>query len=99
MYRSEGPAQVFLIMLVWMMSQLKGLTREERKKVVIAYDNMCHLDNLKAARAPLPLPGDLKYMWLDVNKVIDTLHLTNHKDKRCHQLYNPDKIIHYAAKE
>jgi hypothetical protein len=92
LYQSEGPAQVFLIVLVWMMAALKNYSREQRKNVVIAYDNMCHLDNLKVARIPLPLPNDYKYIWLDVVKVIDSLHLQNHKDERCHQLYNPEKV-------
>ena len=34
---------------------------------------MCHLDNLKVAKKELPLPGDLKYVWLDIKKVIDSL--------------------------
>lgn len=90
--RSEGPAQVFLIVLVWMMAALGRLTREERKKVVLAYDNMCHLDNLRVARKPLPLPGNLQHMWLDIIKIIDTLHISNHKDRRCHEVYNPAKL-------
>ena len=35
-------------------------TREERQKVVVAYDNMCHLDGLKVVQEPLPLPGYLQ---------------------------------------
>lgn len=70
---------------------------------------MCHLNNLKVAKKPLPLPGELKHIWLDtvkVNdlklhttdcycylmKVIDDLHLSNHKDKRCHEDYSMEKI-------
>ena len=41
---------------------------------------------------PLPLPGDLKYLWLDVQKIIDTLHMKNHSDPRCEQ-YNPAKVL------
>ena len=47
---------------------------------------MCHLDNLKVAKKELPLPGDLKYVWLDIKKVIDSLHLQNHKDEKCHEV-------------
>lgn len=75
-----------------MTAALKDLSREERKTVIISYDNMCHLNNLKVARRPLPLPGDLQYLWLDVMKIIDSLHLRNHKDPSCHELYNPQKI-------
>ena len=35
----------------------------------ISYDNMCHLDNLIVAKLPLPLPGDLKYIWSNITKV------------------------------
>ena len=83
---------MFLLVLVWMIAALGKLTREERKKVVLSYDNMCHLDNLRVAKKVLPLPGDLKYLWLDIKKIIDTLHTRNHKDRRCHQLYNPDEL-------
>ena len=92
LYRSEGPAQVFLIVLMWMVSAFKDLTREERKSKILSYDNMCHLDSLRVARNPLPLPGDLKYIWSDIRKIIDSLHIKNHKDKKCHEVYNPDKI-------
>ena len=77
-----------MLVLVWMIAALGSLTREERKKVVLSYDNMCHLDNLRVARKPLPLPGDLKFLWLDIKKIIDTLHIYNHKDPKCHQPYN-----------
>ena len=30
--------------------------------------------------------GDLKHMWSDINKVIDTLHIHNHKDAKCRQV-------------
>ena len=52
---------------------------------------MCHLDNLKVARRLLPLPGDHKYIWQDITKVIDELHMKNHKDERCKVMYNPEK--------
>lgn len=42
--RSEGPAQVFLIVLAAVFAHLP---RDEVKKKVISYDNMCHLNNLK----------------------------------------------------
>ena len=90
--RSEGPAQVFLIVLVWMMAALRNMTQQERQRVIISYDNMCHLDNLKVAKEPLPLPDEFKYMWLDVKKIIDSLHMKNHKDKRCKELYSPEGV-------
>ena len=69
-------------------------SREERKRIIVSYNNMCHLNNLKAARKPLPLPGDLQYLWLDVTKIIDELHIKNHADKRCIEKYNPKEVGH-----
>ena len=37
----------------------------------------------------LPLPGDVRYIW---NKILDTLHIKNHVDKRCQEKYNPDSL-------
>ena len=69
------------------------LTRDERKKT-LSYDNMCHLNNLKVAKNPLPLLGDFKHLWTDIQKIriTDRLHITNHKDKRCKDLYNPEML-------
>ena len=87
-----GLAQVFLIVLVWMLSAFAALSREARRKIILSYDNMCHLNNLTVARSPLPLPGDFSHMWLDVKKIIDTLHIQNHKDNRCRELYSPESV-------
>lgn len=61
------------------------------KDMVVCYDNICHVDSLKAAQADLPLPDHLKGMWKGATKAIDRLHLRNHK-KKCHEMYNPDKL-------
>ncbi len=82
-HRSEGPAQVFLLVLVWLVTAFGHLGRKDWKKIVLSYDNMCHLNNLKVAKKPLALPGKLQHIWLDVHKVIDDLHLRNHTDTRC----------------
>ena len=55
--RSEGPAQVFLLVLTWLAAAFGNLARADGKKIILSYDNMCHLDNLKVAKRPLPLPG------------------------------------------
>ena len=55
-FRSEGPSQVFLLVLSWLTAAFGHLSRSEWQKVIVSYDNMCHLDNLKVARKPLPLP-------------------------------------------
>ena len=75
-----------------MVAALGKLTREERKDITLSYDNMCHVDNLRVAKNPLPLPGDLSHLWLDVNKIIDSLHIKNHKDKTCQKKYNPSNL-------
>ena len=90
--RSEGPSQVFLIVLVWMLTALQGLSREERRQKALCYDNKCHLNNLKVAKKPLPLPGHLSQLWFDVKKIIDSLHISNHKDQACKEMYSPAKI-------
>ncbi|XP_065896620.1 uncharacterized protein [Dysidea avara] len=92
LYESEGPAQVFLIILSWMVSALGNLTRDERKMITLSYDNMCHIDCLHVARNPLPLPGNLSSLWLDVNKIIDSLHIKNHRDRKCHEKYHPKSV-------
>ena len=75
-----------------MVTAFANTTREDMRKVVISYDNMCNLDNVKVAKEPLPLPYNLQYMWLDVCKIIDSLHIRNHKRKECHIDYNPVKL-------
>ena len=90
--RSEGPAQVFLLLLTWLIAAFGKKRREDWKKVTISYDNMCHLNNLKVARRPLPLPGDLAYLRLDVKKIIDDLHIKDHRDPRCEQYRAPAEV-------
>ena len=91
-FRSEGPAQVFLLILAWLVAAFKNRKREDYKDITLCYDNMCHLDNLTVAKKPLLLPGDLQHIWLDITKCIDSLHLKNHKDPRCAMLYSPDHL-------
>ena len=67
-FRSEGPSQVFLLTLTWLVSAFSDISRKDRNEITLCYDNMCHLDNLKVAKKPLPLPGTLKYIWLDIQK-------------------------------
>ena len=68
-------------------------SREERKRVIVSYNNICHLNNLKVAKKPLPLPSNLQYLWLDMTKIIDELHIKNHADKRCIEKYNPKEVL------
>ena len=48
--------------------------------IVSCRRQMCHVNNLKVSKKPLPLTGDLQYLWLDVTKIIDD---KNHADTRC----------------
>ena len=68
-YRSESPSQVYLIILTWLKSILQDLPTEKWQDVVLAYDNMCHLDSMKVASKPLPLSSPFDRMWLDITKV------------------------------
>ena len=94
MYRSEGPAQVFLLVLVWMMAALLigRLTREERRKVVLYLMTTCVIWTTFEWQEKHYLSLETWSTWLDIKKIIDTLHIRNHKDQRCHQLYDPNKL-------
>ena len=74
------------------MNTTKHKVPEEWKDIVLSYDNMCHLDGLKAAKLPLPLPPPYDQMWSSIQKIIDSLHIKNHKDARCKELYSPNKV-------
>ena len=80
-------------MLVWMFLLLKSGPDLDFSKIWVAYDNMCNLARLGAARRPLKLPPPLNEMWLKVNKIIDGLHLANHKRRDCKKLFNPNRIV------
>lgn len=53
---------------------------------------MCNLDKMLVAWKRLPLEQPYDEIWLSINKVTDCLHLRNHKDPRCKELYNPDAL-------
>lgn len=50
---------------------------------------MCHLDGMNAAQKPLPLPSPWNKAWTSVTKIIDSLHIHNHKDASCKKNYDP----------
>lgn len=87
-YRSEGPSQVFFILVTWLLALLQTHS-VDTKKYYLAYDNMCNLCNLQVARKPLPLPPPFDKVWLNMNKIIDTFHLRNHTNPLCHTTYSP----------
>ena len=90
--RSESPSQVFLIVLKWLMNTVKDKPLETWGDIVLCYDNMCHLDGLKAAKQPLPLPAPYDGMWRNIKKIIDSLHIRNHVDENCKKKYSPATI-------
>ena len=63
---------------------------EKMTKTILAYDNMCHVDALKVAAKDLPFPPPLHKAWASIVKVIDKLHIRNHKDVKCKTTYNPE---------
>ena len=67
--RSESPSQVFVIVVEWLYEVLQHLPEDKWEQLVIAYDNMCHLNSLRAAQSPLPLPPPYDQMWIRVTKV------------------------------
>ena len=68
-FSSESCSQVFTILLVWLLRVVETIPRVKWGSIVLAYDNMCHLDALKVARKPLPLPKPFDEMWLAITKV------------------------------
>ena len=81
-----------MLTITWLIAAFGNKGRDFWKNLIIAYDNMCHMNNLIVARNPLPLPGDLQYIWLDIRKAIDDLHLRNHKDQKCQRNYNLEDL-------
>ena len=99
--RSESPTQAFLVMVLWLYRKFKPLLDagmpeqelvEKMSTLIIAYDNMCHVDGMNIAKQPLPFPAPLDNMWMSVQKVIDRLHIRNHKGA-CTTTYNPEDKI------
>ena len=81
--------QVFLFVVSWLYCRLRDVPKSEWKDLFLAYDNMCNLNRLLAARQPLPLPEPYSSMWQDISKIIDDLHISNHKNPECRRLYGP----------
>ena len=92
LHRSESPSQAFMIILTWLLETLKHIPPAQWSDVVVSYDNMCNLDAMKAAREPLPLPTPYDNMWTSITKVIDELHIKNHRDQQCREKYNPLEV-------
>ena len=64
------------VMTIWMYTNNYSII-EIATGVQLIY--RCNIDRLKLMRKPLPLEGDMKYVWQKIQKVIDPLHISNHK--------------------
>lgn len=91
--RSESPSQVFLIVITWLYNVLKEIPVDLWGNVVLVYDNMCHLDGMRAARCALPFPKPWDNMWQAIGKVLDRFHFSNHVDESCRVKYNPENFL------
>ena len=101
-FRSESPTQAFLITILWLYGKFKHLKdagydddyiRQEMSSIMLAYDNMCHLDGLLLSKRNLPLPKPFDEAWQCIGKCIDRLHLRNLVDPKCKIMYNPDDKV------
>ena len=88
--RSESPSQVFYILIQWLL--LLHEKNELDEDIILAYDNMCNLERMRASRLPLPLEPPLDQLWIKVIKIIDTFHLPNHVSEECKLKYSPERI-------
>ena len=46
-----------MIVITWLLETLNIIFEAQWGDVVVNHDNMCHLDTMKAAHEPLPLPS------------------------------------------
>ena len=92
LYKSEGPLQVSLLMIKYLMKRLSETNPKHWYKHYINYDNICNVARLKLLQGLLDLPDPFSSIWQDVGKVIDPLHIKNHKNPECHEKYNPDIV-------
>lgn len=50
---------------------------------------MCNVCKMIAAKSPLPLQEPYNMVWQKITKVIDLLHLRNHRDPKCKKDFSP----------
>ena len=63
-------------------------SREERRKKILSYDNMCYLDNPKVAkRSHCRMTFRTVWTLVDGNPK-GSIHIANHKDRQCQEAYN-----------
>jgi len=91
LFRSEGATQVAFLMIKFLMKFLKDIDPAKWQEYYLCYDNMCHVDRLKLLRNLLPLAEPFPPIWLKVKKIIDDLHIKNHKPP-CDVTYSPELV-------
>ena len=94
LYKSESPSQVAIFLIGFFCILMKDIPEHVRRntKYFLSYDNVCNLSNMKLWREPLPIKS-FANLWQDnLIKIIDSIHLHNHKRESCHKNFNP-KIL------
>ena len=93
-YRSESLSQVAIFVEAFFLLMLlifKEIPKElwSSTKFFLSYDNVCNLANMKLWREPLPIKM-LPNLWHDhLVKIIDSVHLHNHRRESCKTDFNP----------
>ena len=54
--------------------------------------NVTKFLRLLMMKKPLPLPGPMADFWSKITKVIDNVHLGNHKRPACKEDYHPNQV-------
>ena len=80
-------------MLTLLCLLFKDIPRQLQNQVWISYDNMCNVVKMRAAQRSLrPSFGKFSDVWKETNKMIDGLHISNHKDAFCKEQLGPDRF-------
>ena len=63
LHRTEGPGQVFLITIQYLLQQLMDMPEEQWEDFILSFDNMCNLDKLRVAKKTAP---SSQALWQDL---------------------------------
>ena len=91
LYKSESPSQVAIFVISFFLCLFKTIPRAlwNTTKFFLSYDNMCNLANMKLWREPLPIKSFPDLWHNNLIKIIDSVHLHNHKRDSCKRDFNP----------
>lgn len=76
----------------YLYKRLEKVPEKEWGDFILSYDNMCNVCRMIATRDPLPLPEPYNMLWKKITKVIDLLHLRNHKNPKCKRDFSPQAL-------